>query len=115
MRDYHVRLYKSTSLLSVYWKWEYTGHFSKDSRTEEKVEKFGQSRLMNLGFAETLSSWSSHTQSMDQPGKVINLTGGQLNRENEHFPVPVHDENLVSRDGFSRSVPYQPAHSLHSR
>ena len=28
-------------------------------------------------------------QSMDQPGKVANPARGQLNRENEHFPVPV--------------------------
>ena len=28
-------------------------------------------------------------QSMDQPGKVANPTRGQLNKENEHFPVPV--------------------------
>ena len=26
---------------------------------------------------------------MDQPGKVVNPTRGQLNRENEDFPVPV--------------------------
>ena len=26
---------------------------------------------------------------MDQPGKVANPTRGQLNRENEYFPVPV--------------------------
>ena len=29
-------------------------------------------------------------QSVDQPGKVANPVRGQLNRENEHFPVPVH-------------------------
>ena len=28
-------------------------------------------------------------QSMDQPGKVVNLARGQLNRENEYYPVPV--------------------------
>ena len=28
-------------------------------------------------------------QSMDQPGKVSNPARGQLNRENEHFPVSV--------------------------
>ena len=26
---------------------------------------------------------------LDQPGKVANPTRGQLNRENEYFPVPV--------------------------
>ena len=28
-------------------------------------------------------------QEKDQPGKVTNPAGGQLNRENEYFPVPV--------------------------
>ena len=28
-------------------------------------------------------------QSMDQPGKVANPAHGQLNRENEYYPVPV--------------------------
>ena len=43
--------------------------------------------------------WSSHTvqQSMDQPGMVANPARGQLNRENQHSPVPVRaPENLVS-------------------
>ena len=40
---------------------------------------------------------------------------GQLNRENEYFPVRVVfvPENLVSRDGFGSPVPRQPAH-LHT-
>ena len=29
------------------------------------------------------------SKSMDQPGKVANLTRGQLNRENEYSPVSV--------------------------
>ena len=53
-------------------------------------------------------------QSMDQPGKVANPARGQLNRENEHSLSPCVPENLVSRDGFSRPVPRQPAH-LHTR
>ena len=28
-------------------------------------------------------------QSTDQPGKVAKPACGQLNKENEHFPVPV--------------------------
>ena len=28
-------------------------------------------------------------QGMDQPGKVAHPARGQLNRENDHFPVPV--------------------------
>ena len=31
----------------------------------------------------------TYSKGKDQPGKVANLTRGQLNRENEHFPVPV--------------------------
>ena len=33
--------------------------------------------------------WSSHIAEYDQPGKVANPARGQLNRENEHSPVPV--------------------------
>ena len=47
---------------------------------------------------------------MDQPGKVANPARGQLNRENNIPLSPCVSENLVSRDGFSRSVPRQPAH-----
>ena len=30
-----------------------------------------------------------YSKSMDQPGKVTNPARGQLNMENEYFPVPV--------------------------
>ena len=50
---------------------------------------------------------------MDQPGKVANPARGQLNRENNIPLFPCVPENLVSRDGFSRPVPRQPAH-LHT-
>ena len=53
-------------------------------------------------------------QRMDQPGKVANPARGQLNRENEYYPVTCVPENLVSRGGFSRPVPRQPAH-LHTQ
>ena len=53
-------------------------------------------------------------QSMDQPGKVANPARGQLNRENNIPLYPCVPENLVSRDGFSRPVPRQPAH-LHTQ
>ena len=49
-------------------------------------------------------------QSMDQPGEVANPARGQLNRENNIPLSPCVPENLVSRDGFSRPVPRQPAH-----
>ena len=51
---------------------------------------------------------------MDQPGKVANPARGQLNRENKIPLSPCAPENLVSRDGFSRPVPRQPAH-LHTQ
>ena len=51
---------------------------------------------------------------MDQPGKVANPARGQLNRENNIPLSPCVPENLVSRDGFSRLVPLQPAH-LHTQ
>ena len=51
---------------------------------------------------------------MDQPGKVANPARGQLNRENIIPLSPCVPDNLVSRDGFSRPVPRQPAH-LHSQ
>ena len=51
---------------------------------------------------------------MDQPGKVANPARGQLNRKNDIPLSPCVPENLVSRDGFSRPVPCQPAH-LHTQ
>ena len=54
---------------------------------------------------------------MDQTGKVANPARGQLNRENNIPNIPLSPcvpENLVSRDGFSRPVPRQPAH-LHTQ
>ena len=51
---------------------------------------------------------------MDQPGKVANPARGKLNRENNIPLSPCVPENLVSRDGFSRPVPRQPAH-LHTQ
>ena len=51
---------------------------------------------------------------MDQPGQAANPARGQLNRENNIPLSPCVPENLVSRDGFSRPVPRQPAH-LHTQ
>ena len=43
---------------------------------------------------------------MDQPGKVAHPARGQLNRENEYFPVPVR----AGEFGFARQVrPSRPA------
>ena len=47
---------------------------------------------------------------MDQPGTVANPARGQLNRENNISLSTCVPEKLVSRDGFSRPVPRQPAH-----
>ena len=51
---------------------------------------------------------------MDQRGKVANPARGQLNRENNIPLSPCVPENFVSRDGFSRPVPRQPA-NLHTQ
>ena len=51
---------------------------------------------------------------MDHPDKVANPARGQLNRENNIPLSPCVPGNLVSRDGFSRPVPCQPAH-LHTQ
>ena len=58
--------------------------------------------------------WPSHIASIDQPGKVANPARGQLNRENNIPLSPCVPENLITRDGFSRPVPRQPAH-LHTQ
>ena len=50
---------------------------------------------------------------MDQSGKVNNPGRGQLNRKHYIPLFPSVPEHLVSRDGFSRSVPRQAAH-LHT-
>ena len=51
---------------------------------------------------------------MDQPGKVADPARGQLDRENNIPLSSCVPKNLVSRDGFSRPVPRQPAH-LHTQ
>ena len=45
--------------------------------------------------------------------KIANPTRGQLNMENEYFPVRFAPEKLVSRDGYGSPVPCQPTH-LHT-
>ena len=57
--------------------------------------------------------YAGHTYSkgMDQPGKVANPARGQLNRQINISLSAFAPKNLVSRDGFSRPVPRQPAHS----
>ena len=46
----------------------------------------------SVGWTDSVCMYvcmSSNIASMDQPGKVANPARGQLNRENEHSPVPV--------------------------
>ena len=50
---------------------------------------------------------------MDLEGEVANPARGQLNRKNDFFLSPFAPENLVTRDGFGRPVPREPAH-LHA-
>ena len=50
--------------------------------------------------------------SIDQPGKVANPARGELNKEINEQTIslsPSAPENFVSRDGFCRPVPRQPA------
>ena len=48
---------------------------------------------------------------MDQPGKIANPARGQLNRENEYFPVPVRAWEF----GLARRVqPSRPASACSS-
>ena len=51
---------------------------------------------------------------MDRPGKVANPARGQLKGKMNIPLSPYVPEILVSRDGFSRPVPRQPAH-LHTQ
>ena len=44
---------------------------------------------------------------MDQPGKVANLSRGQLNRENENFPVSRLRSNGSGYDAFYATQVYQ--------
>ena len=56
----------------------------------------------------------TYSKSMDQPGKVVNPARGQLNSENNISLSVFAPENLISRDGFDRPAPCQPAH-LHTQ
>ena len=52
---------------------------------------------------------------MDQPSKVANQFCSWSAEQGKNIPLsPCVPENLVSRDGFSRPVPRQPAH-LHTQ
>ena len=50
-------------------------------------------------------------QSTDQPGMTVNPARGQLNSKMNISLSSSAPENLVSRDGFGRPIPRQPAHS----
>ena len=68
-------------------------------------------RTWNYFFCLYISP--SYCKSMDRPGKVANPARGQLNRENEYFPVPVRAWEFglarrvrQSRPASVRSSPY---------
>ena len=42
----------------------------------------------------------TYSKGKDQPGKVANLARGQLNRENDYFPVPIRTREF----GFARRL-----------
>ena len=50
----------------------------------------------------------TYSKSMDQPGKVANPARGQLDRENEYFPVRV----LALEFGLTRRVRLSFPHPL---
>ena len=56
----------------------------------------------------------TYSKRMDQPGKVTNPVRGQLNRENEYFPVRVRASELGLARRFGSPVPRQIAH-LHTQ
>ena len=57
----------------------------------------------------------THTRkSMDKAGKVGSPARGQLNSENENFPVPVSVRKFVPQDGLGSPFPRQSAH-LHTQ
>ena len=56
----------------------------------------------------------TYSKGKHQPGEVANPAHGQLSRKKNFSLSPFAPENLVSRDGFGRSVPRQPAH-LHTQ
>ena len=56
----------------------------------------------------------TYSKSMDQPGKVLNLARGQLNRENEYFPIPVRAWELGLATRFRQSRPASACSSPYS-
>ena len=71
---------------------------------------------MRLSFPHPLILMYGHTysKSMHQSGKVANPARGQPNREINISLSAFAPENLVSRDGFSSPLPFQPAY-LHTQ
>ena len=47
----------------------------------------------------------TYSKSMDQPGKVANPVRGQLNRENEYFPVRVRSRLRIWSHETGSAVP----------
>ena len=70
-----------------------------------------ESLTITIYFLDGMYGHHMLSKSMDQPGKAANPARGQLKISISLFPFA--PENLVSRDGFGRPVPRQPAHSPH--
>ena len=56
-----------------------------------------------------------HTKSIDQPGKVANPARGQLNRENEYFPVRVRARGFGLARRVGQARPASTCSSPYSR
>ena len=56
----------------------------------------------------------TYSKSKDQPGKIGNPTRGQLNRENEYFPVPVRAREFGLARRVRQSRPASACSSLYS-
>ena len=59
----------------------------------------------NGGLVPDIMYGHTYSKSMDQPCKVAHHARGQLNRENELFPVRVRAEEFGLARGFRQSRP----------
>ena len=107
------------SISTLAWFW--LGYLFLEGFFVESAEHHLVTVIIDHNFTITICVyvcmylWSSHIARVwiNRVRFVANPARDQLNRENKYSPVPV-PENLVSRDGFSRPVPRQPAH-LHTQ
>ena len=57
--------------------------------TQHRGSCLRQFRRVSHTFMDVWMYGHTYGKSKDQPGKVANPARGQLNKENEYFPVPV--------------------------